>query len=84
MLVLILRPLASASLSVGLAAAFTTTGLHASDAAAGRPASPASQTQTPRVPDHKAKPAKTRAAAKRTIGTNPAMPLWEGPWGPHH
>lgn len=80
MLVLILRPLAS----VGLVAAFTTTGLHASDAAPGRPVSPASQTQTLPVSDHKAKPARTRTAAKRTIGTNPAMPLWEGPWGPHH
>lgn len=83
MLVLILRPLAS----VGLAAALTTTGLHASDVAAARPVSPASQTQTLRVPDHNVKPvnaAKTRAEAKRTLGTNPAMPLWEGPWGPHH
>jgi hypothetical protein len=80
MLVLILRPLAS----VGLAAAFTTTGLHASDAAGDRSVSSTSQTQTLRVPDHKAKPAKTRATAKRTLGTNPAMPLWEGPWGPHH
>ena len=80
MLVLILRPLAS----VGLMAAFTTTGLHASDVAAGRPASPASQTQALRVPDAKGKPTKTGATAKRTLGTNPAMPLWEGPWGPHH
>jgi hypothetical protein len=80
MLVLILRPLAS----VGLAAAFATTDLYASDAAGGRPASPASQTQTQGVPDHKAKPAKTKASVKRTLGTNPPMPLWEGPWGPHH
>ena len=80
MLIFILRPLAS----VGLAAAFATTALHASDAGGDRPANTASQTQTPRVPDHKAKPAKTRPAAKRTLGTNPAMPLWEGPWGPHH
>lgn len=80
MLVLILRPLAS----VGLAAAFTTTGLHASDAVSGGPVSPASQTQTVRVPDQKAKPAKTRTAAKRTLGTNPAMPLWEWSWGDHH
>ncbi len=83
MLVLILRPLASVSISVGLMAAFTTTGLYASDA----PASPAGQTQTPHVADNKgktAKAAKTGTAAKRTIGTNPAMPLWEGPWGPHH
>ncbi len=83
MLVLILRPLAF----VGLAAAFTTTGLHAADAAAERAANQVSQTQTTRVSDHKAKTAeaaKTKTAAKRTIGTNPAMPLWEGPWGPHH
>jgi len=80
MLVLILRPLAS----VGLAAALTTTGLHASDAAGGGPVSSASQTQTVRVPDHKAKPVKTRTAAKRTLGTNPAMPLWEWSWGDHH
>ncbi|AYQ27272.1 hypothetical protein DT070_04040 [Polaromonas sp. SP1] len=80
MLVFILRPLAW----VGLATAFATTGLHASDAAGDRPAPAASQTQTPRVPAPKAKPAKTRPMAKRTVGTNPAMPLWEGPWGPHH
>jgi hypothetical protein len=83
MLVLILRPLAS----VGLAAAFATTSLHASDAAGGRPASPAGQTQIQPVPDPKAKPAKaakTRTAAKRTLGTNPAMPLWEWSWGDHH
>lgn len=80
MWVLNLRPFAA----VGLAAAFATTALHASDAAGDRSAQTASQTQTPRVPDHKAKPAKTRPAAKRTVGTNPAMPLWEGPWGPHH
>lgn len=83
MLVLILRPLAS----VGLAVAFTTTGLHAADAVAERAANQVSQTQTAPVSDHKAKTAKeakTRTAAKRTIGTNPAMPLWEGPWGPHH
>jgi hypothetical protein len=83
MLVLILRPLAS----VGLAAAFTTTSLHAADASAERAVNQVGQTQTQRVSDHKAKAAeaaKTRAAAKRTIGKDPAMPLWEGPWGPHH
>ena len=83
MLVLILRPFAS----IGLAAAFTTTGLHAAGGAAERAANQVSQTQTQRVSDNKtntAKAGKTGTAAKRTIGTNPAMPLWEGPWGPHH
>ena len=81
MWILILRPL----VSVGLAAAFTTTGLQASNTVADR--SPASQTQTSRAPDQEVKPAKAAKApkaAKRTLGTNPAMPLWEGPWGPHH
>jgi hypothetical protein len=68
----------------GLAwAAFTTTGLHASSTAA-PPASEANKAQALHVQDNTGKPTKTRTTPKRTLGTNPAMPLWEGPWGPHH
>jgi len=74
----VLRRIASAGLAW---AVFTTTGLHAADVP---PASKANKAQTLRVPDNTVKPAKTRTEPKRTVGTNPAMPLWEGPWGPHH
>lgn len=71
--------------SAGLAwAAFTTTSLHASNAAGAPPASPANKALTLRVEDNTVKPVKARSKPKRTLGTNPAMPLWEGPWGPHH